>query len=265
MSKVAEELTPDPVVMDPRIRQRRVEVTRQRGRRRLWVVTAVAAVVVAVVLGWAALHSPLFSARRVTVVGAIRTGVGPVVDAAGLGAAPPLIDVNAGRVARQVEALPWVLHATVTRHWPDDVTVTVSERTPAAVVEQAGHGDVLVDARGRVLGPVADAPVGTTVLAVPVALGRPGTVLGAGARPGLAVLGRLPSSLRGQVARVEVSAEGVVTLALTNGLGVTLGRAVELGAKFESLRTVLADVNPRPPAVIDVTVPSSPAVGPASS
>jgi cell division protein FtsQ len=231
----------------------------------LRVVTVVAAVVVVASVGWAAVHSPLFAARHVTVVGAIRTGVDPVVAASGLTGEPPLIDVDSGRVAARVEALPWVAHATVARHWPDNVTVTITERVPAAVAEGPGLRAVLVDASGRVLGPVSDAPAGTTVLQVPVTPGAPGSVLGAGARPGLAVLGRLPSSLRAQVARVEVAGDGVVTLALTDHVGVTLGRAVELPAKFEALVSVLADVAPRAPDVIDVTVPAAPAVGPPSA
>jgi hypothetical protein len=129
-------------------------------------------------------------------------------------------------------------------------------------VEQAGHGDELIDASGRVLGPVAGAPAGLVVLNVPVAAGAPGTGLGAAARPGLAVVALLPASLRPEVARVDVSANGEVTLALTNNVGVTLGRAVELPAKFEALVSVLVDVAPRAPDVIDVTVPGAPAVGP---
>lgn len=262
MSKVAEELDPGPVSMDPRILQRRVDVTRQRGRRRLLAAGVVAGLVAVAAVTWGALHSPLFAARHVTVVGAIRSGVDPVVAASGLTGEPPLIDVDSGAVASRVEALPGVAHATVTRHWPDTVTVTVTERVPAAVVEQAGHGDELIDASGRVLGPVAGAPAGLVVLNVPVAAGAPGTGLGAAARPGLAVVALLPASLRPEVARVDVSANGEVTLALTNNVGVTLGRAVELPAKFEALVSVLVDVAPRAPDVIDVTVPGAPAVGP---
>jgi cell division protein FtsQ len=185
-----------------------------------------------------------------------------VVDAAGLSGEPPLIDVNPGLVAARVEALPWVAHATVTRDWPDTVTVTVTERVAAAVVVQPGHEDVLVDASGRVLGAVTDAPVGTMVLAVPVTPGRPGTVLGPAAHPGLAVVAQLPASLRPEVARVGVAAGGVVSLTLADNVGVVLGPAVELPAKFEALVSVLTDVSPRAPDVIDVTVPGAPAVGP---
>ena len=59
-----------------------------------------------------------------------------------------------------------------------------------------------------------------------------------------------------------MGADGDVTLALTGHIGVTLGPAVELPAKFEALLSVLVDVPPTAPEVVDVTVPDAPAVGP---
>ncbi len=171
------------------------------------------------------------------------------------------MDVNTGQAAARVEALPWVAHATVARHWPDDVTVTVTERVPVAVVDDGGHA-VLVDGTGHVLATVFGAPPSTVVLAAPVVVARPGSVLGAGAAPGLAVLGAVPASLRARLQQVDVAADGDVTLALAGNVGVTLGPAVELGAKFAALASVLADVPPTAPEVIDVTVPDAPAVGP---
>jgi cell division protein FtsQ len=174
----------------------------------------------------------------------------------------PLVDVNPGQVAARVEALPWVAHATVTRHWPDDVTVTVTERVPAAVVVTAGHGDVLVDRHGHVLSDQPGVTPGTVVLAAPVAPGPPGSVLGAGAAPGLTVLGAVPPLLQRRVEQVDVADDGDVSLALTGNIGVTMGPAVELAPKFASLLSVLVDVPPTTPENIDVTVPDAPAVGP---
>ena len=59
-----------------------------------------------------------------------------------------------------------------------------------------------------------------------------------------------------------MSPSGDVTLALTGHIGVTLGLPVELPAKFVALVSVLLDVPPTAPEVIDVTVPDAPAVGP---
>jgi hypothetical protein len=155
-----------------------------------------------------------------------------------------------------------VAHATVTRHWPDDVTVTVAERVPAAVVDAPGHGAVVVDRHGRVLATAASAAPGMVVLAAPVVPGRPGSVLGPGAAPGLSVLAAVPSMLEPRLEQIDVADNGDVTLALTGHIGVTLGPAVELPAKFEALVSVLVDVPPTEPEVVDVTVPDAPEVGP---
>jgi hypothetical protein len=95
-----------------------------------------------------------------------------------------------------------------------------------------------------------------------VAVGPPGSVLGAGAAPALAVVRAVPPALERRLESVAVAADGDVSLALTGNVGVTLGPAVELRAKFQALYTVLVDVPPPSPEVIDVTVPGAPAVGP---
>jgi cell division protein FtsQ len=165
-------------------------------------------------------------------------------------------------VAARVEALPWVAHATVSRHWPDSLVVTVVERVPAAVVESPGHSAVVVDDSGHVLGPESSASPGTPVVQAPVTAGRPGSVLGPGVAPGLAVLKAVPATLKRRVLGIDVAPDGDVSMALTGQVGVTLGAAVDLPAKFEALLSVLVDVPPTAPEVVDVTVPDSPAVGP---
>ncbi len=55
--------------IDPRIRQRRIEVARRRGRHRLRFVLAASALLALVVAGLAVLHTPWFSVRGVTVTG----------------------------------------------------------------------------------------------------------------------------------------------------------------------------------------------------
>ena len=247
--------------IDPRILERRQEVARQRSRHRLRVGAVVGAVLVVAAGVWVTLHSPVLAARHVSVVGAIHTGVGPVVAAVGL-TGQPLVDVNTGQVAARVEALPWVAHATVTRHWPDAVTVTVAERVPAAVVETPGHGAVLVDGHGHVLSDQPGVTPGTVALVAPVTPGPPGSVLGAGAAPGLTTLAAVPPLLRRRVEQVTVARDGDVSLGLTGNIGVTMGPAVELPAKFAALLSVLVDVPPTEPENVDVTVPDAPAVGP---
>ena len=251
-------------MVHPRLWQRRVTVLREQGHRRLrWVVGGVA-VLAALCVMVLVLHTPLLALRHATVRGAQHTGDEAVLLAGGLSGHPPLIDVDPKSVATHVEELPWVARAVVVRHWPDSVTIEVIERVPLGAITRPGGGVALVDASGRVLAWSAAPPPGL-VLGAPVTPGRPGTVLAGAAQPALAVGSALPAALRGRVRQVTVDARGAVTLDLGGGVRAVLGRTDQMAAKLTALASVLAGAHVAGPAVIDVTVPDEPTVGPPSA
>ncbi len=254
------------IPVDPRIDQRRAEVARARGRRRLRLLVVLGTVVgVAVTAVSVAYYTPLFAARHVRVVGTVHTPASQVVRVAGLSGHPPLMAVNGGADAARLEALPWIASATVQRRWPDSVVVRVVERVPVAVMARPAGSQgawALVDGTGRVLAWTQTAPPGFLQLRSSVSAGRPGSTLAASARPGLAVASAL-GALRGSVHEVRVSSDGEVTLVLSGGVVVVLGTDDELGPKLAALRSVLAGAPPTGPETIDVTVPGEASVGPA--
>ena len=248
--------------IDPRIRARRAEVLRTEARRRLRAALAVLGAVVVLAGGWFALHSRLFAARVVTVVGAVHTPVDRIVTAAGLADHPPLIDVGAAAVAG-VERLPWVAQATVSREWPDGVRITVRERMPVAVVQEvpASAGWALVDRRGRVLA-VSTRPLqGLPHVESAVAPGPPGA-RARDVRAALAVVRSLPKAFAGQVASVAEDRKGDVTLQLTSALTVYLGSTEQLRQKYEDVAAILEGATLTPGSTIDVAAPATPVVRP---
>lgn len=247
--------------VEPRIRQRREEVGNRRRRRWSRLVVSVTALFVLLVGAAVALHSPLLSARHIVVKGAVHTSPAEIETAAVTGH-PPLLDISVSAVATRVEALPWVDRAYVTRDWPDTLTIRVTERTPVAVVAEAGRW-ALVDGSGRVLATEPSAPPGLVELTSPAVAGGPGATLDDSASPGLEVAASLPPVLSARVRAVTVDQRGSVTLELGAGVTAVLGPATDLSAKFESLASVLAGAPPSGPSVIDVTVPEEPEVGPA--
>ncbi|MGH9108210.1 MAG: cell division protein FtsQ/DivIB [Acidimicrobiales bacterium] len=246
------------VGIDPRIRHRRVEVARRRGRRRLRVVVAALVAAVLAAGGWTLLHTGLFSARVVTVVGSVHTPASEVVATAGLAGHPPLVDVDAGAVADRLAALPWVRRATVDVQWPDGVRVVVAERRPAALVA-AGTGWAEVDRTGRVLADVTSPPAGLPHLSGGSTPGAAGSAL-PGDRAGLAVAATLPPAFAGQVAQVVQGQAGHVELHLTSPVTVDLGPATQLHAKYEDVAAILAGASLTAGDVVDVAVPGAPIV-----
>ncbi len=248
------------VRIDPRIRERRTEVRRRERRRRLAVLVGTVSLTVLAGGAWGASRSPLLDVDRVEVAGAARTDVAEVVRASGVHRGRPLVDVDAGAAAARAEQLPWVLRATVRREWGGTVSIEVTEREPVAAA-RAGEGWALVDADGRVLGPVPEPPAGLPAAVAGSPVGSPGSRLDSGwdavlevARAARAARPRL---LERVTAIAEVEGSGV-ELTLEAGGTVRIGAPDQLNEKFTAIETVLGQVDTRDLTVLDVRIPRTP-------
>ena len=250
---------------DPRFRQRRIEVARQAGRRRLRVVLGGIGTAGLLVGVLGALHSPLFSVRHVSVSGAPDIPRAALLAASGLSSHPPLVDVDTAAVERKLLALPMVRTAVVSEHWPSAISIVVTERLPvaAAPIGAAASGPwALVDGSGHVVA-LRDAPTSPVpVVLLPVPPGPPGTTVGRAAMPLLVVAGALPPSLRPVVTAIAFDHGGDVVLELRGEPLAVLGGISDLPQKFVSLATVLADVPTSGIGTIDLSVPASPVLTP---
>jgi cell division protein FtsQ len=237
-----------------------VEVRREEGRRRLRVLIGVSVVAAVGCGGWAATGSSLLDLDRMVVEGAVHTGPDEARFATGLRRGQPLVDVDEGAAARGVETLPWVQEASVHRRWPGEVRIRVVEREPVAVTAAEAGGAALVDRTGRVLDSVDVAPPGLPVLAGLPAAGPAGSTLGAEGVAALSVAVALPSDVRARIAGVVPAegADGEVDLQLSPDGMVRLGPPDDLDRKFAAIRAVLAQVDLRNLAVLDVRRPDSP-------
>ena len=242
--------------IDPRIRQRRLAVEAEQGRRRRRGVVAGATLVVVAALAFGVLRSPLLEVRRPRVSGEVQTPAADVLRAAGLVGHPLMIDLDLGGARAAIERLPWIATARVRRSWPDTVIVTVTERAPAAVA-----GGMLVDPSGRVLsvapGFAPLVPVAADRGLAQPALPPPGGVLPAALRPGLVVATAMPPALRPHVGEVLVGPGGAVRLALAGGASAVLGDTSDLSQKLEAVLTLVDRVRIGS-RTIDTRVPSAP-------
>lgn len=249
---------PRPAAPHPRIRQRRIEVRRDAGRKRLRLVAAVLAIPALAGATYGVTRSPLLAVDRVEVRGASHTPTDAAIAAAGLDRRPALTDLDLGALERAVETLPWVLDARATRHFPDRVELTIRERSPVAVVAAGDRGWALVDLSGRVLEVVAEQPPELATITTSGATPAAGRRTGAGARGALAVIDALPPVLAGRLPAIDVDDAGALTLSLDGKVPVRFGPAVEVEEKLVALATLLERADIRRVASIDVRVPSAP-------
>jgi cell division protein FtsQ len=244
--------------IDPRIRDRRVEVLRAQGRRRLrWMISLIALGLVLVV-GWFVIHSPLLDVERIRVTGTQQATAAEVRRAAGVHRGEAILFVDSGAVEHDVERVPWVDKARVDRSLGGELAIHVTERRPAAWVRRAPDRVAVVDVRGRVVAdasePPAELPEITGLRTVP----SPGRDVAPIAVP--RVLGQLPPELGLRIARIVVDG-GAVTLGVRDGPEVRLGLPQRVAEKGRAALAVLASVPDSPPRYIDVRVPGAPVAG----
>jgi len=264
MSPTEDDEDTGPPSIDPRIRQRRVAIQRSQGRRRLRWVLAVVVIAVLVAAFIALLHTPPFSVRVVKISGLHpHTSDTAIIAAADLAGHPPMISVSLGGTAEKVEALPYIASAKVSRHWPDGITISVTERAP--VVQMAGPltSWSVLDGEGRTIQVGPDRLPGLVVLIVhTVTGGVPPAPVGKSLPPtadaGLEVARTLPKAFSTQVVSLTLAPDNTISMALNSGITVLLGTATDLPAKYEDVATILAHETLHPTSTIDVTVPQSP-------
>ncbi|MGY1737760.1 cell division protein FtsQ/DivIB [Geodermatophilus sp. SYSU D00684] len=237
-------------VARPARRRRRLSAADRRRRR---ILLAAVAVVLVAAAGWAVWASPLLAVRSVRVDGATTLTAEQVRTAAGVAEGTPLLRVDVDAAAARVARLPQVADVTVTRGWPRSVVVTVVERRPVAVVEQAGTRS-LVDRDGVLFDTVTgEAPDGV----VPLEVAAPGPDDPA-TRAALGALVSLPVDVRAQVTGARATTGEDVTLTLADGTTVVWGGADDAADKAAALVALLAQVASgglEPATTIDVSSP----------
>lgn len=244
--------------IDPRIRQRRVAVRREEGRRRLRLLVGVVTVSGLVLGGWGATRSPLLDVDGIDLVGASRTPREELVAASGIRFGQAMVDIDEAGAVAGVSSLPWVLSASVARRWPDSVVIEIVERNPVAAAPAAGDGWAVVDAMGQVLALQASSPSDLLALDGIAAAGPPGSALGESAVALLAVAAAVPADLRPRVSAVQADEQGGVALRLSPAGTVRLGPPRQLEEKFRAALTVLGRIDTQSLSTLDVRIPESP-------
>ena len=251
-------MTAATAAIDPRMRARRIAVLRERGRRRLRIVVALAGVLLAGAAAWGASLTPLADVDRISVTGVDAVRVAEILGSSRLETGLPMLFLDVDEAEKSVAALPWVKSARIRRDWPGSVHIEVVPRVPVAVVPAGHRREALVDASAYAvawrpaLAETSDSSL--PHLSVPF-LGSLGGIH-TEADAALTVAEALPADLRAWVRTVTVEPDGAgVGLDLHGGAAVILGAPTQLRDKMSAVRAVLAGTDLECVTKIDVTMP----------
>lgn len=233
-------------------RSRRRFARRQWARRWLvWRYLVALAVVVALAVGGVYLvyFSETLSVQGVDVVGVRTLSEQQVLAAATVPTGGPLATADLVAIERRVGSLAPVRSVDVTREWPHDVRITVTERVPVAVIER-GTVFRAVDSEGVVFNSYRRAPA-----ALPRIETDDDTDVDA-LREAVAVVSALPPAVTAIVDHLELVSVDEIDLALTDDRQVHWGSSAQSEQKGEVLLALLS----QKAEVYDVSVPGQPTV-----
>jgi cell division protein FtsQ len=225
-----------------RARQRRMQAAAP------WLAGLLAIVLLGLV-GLVVYDTSLLGVRGIAVHGNLIVSADQVRSAAAVPHGAPLASLDLRAVQRRVGALPAVRQARITRDWPSTVVVTVTERTPVAVLGRPDKQYSEIDASGVVFRTVPDRP-GKLPL---VALSSPGPS-DPGTRAALQVLAALTDELRGLLDTLVADSPTQIRLRLRDGRQVVWGDASSSAVKAQVATVLLRRGDG---AVIDVSAPST--------
>ncbi|MDO4258736.1 MAG: FtsQ-type POTRA domain-containing protein [Actinomycetaceae bacterium] len=217
---------------------------------RIFALIATLAVIAAVV--WVAYFSPVFALSQdsIRVNGADEKALpsAEVSSAISPWVGTPLLQLDTTAMEGEVKKILLVKQATVTRTWPNGVSVDIVVRTPAMSMD-TGSGWAIMDEAGVQLSK-ADAPMsGAPVVTLPE-----GEERAPSAGEIMEVWNHLDPAIRSQVTSITSDGHSM-TLALGNGATVKWGQAGETALKSKVLTVLLAE---REAKIYDLSAPANP-------
>ena len=248
--------------MDKRVRERRRTVAHGRGRRRLTLIL-VPLVVAALVGAFLWLRSSdVFTVQRVTVPATTRVSEAELRKATKPALGVSLMRVSVGAIEAALREVPYVRAAHVYRSFPHTLEVRLLEYQPQARVQVRDGSRWLVADDGRVLqkdrGDGDSLPLFVTEGAAEPVLGKDL------AAPELVAALPMAASIGGSatwttthpVDRIVVTSGGEVTIRLSGGAEVRMGKPTDLKQKLIVASEILDRYirEGKSPAYVDVRV-----------
>ncbi len=196
---------------------------------------------------WLFFFSSALAVDGVRVTGVDTVPVATVTQVAAAPLGTPLAKVDLSVIAERVRGIQSVADAQVTRAWPNQLEIVVTERVPVVVVTD-GKQFELVDATGTSFKTVPARPDGLPEALV-VGARRDVTI-----RSVVTVSAALPVSLRSEVRSISASSPDSITLNLGAGVKVVWGGSDDSARKADVLSVLMR----RQAKVYDVSAPDLP-------
>ena len=245
------------VDIDPRIQERRIEIIRAKGKRRLRMLLMAVLLVLLLLAAVLISKSSLLDVDEVVVVGVDSQLEELIVTVANIPKSKPLLEVDTEAISTRIKKIPSVRDAKVSRSFGGKVTISVMLREPSVLLSNLGQW-FLIDLDGRVLERVPELPPN---LEYPIVEGnfdnlKVGEWVPDQALFAIELATNLPPVLLADISFVSLS-EGIELILFGEGK-ILFGDDKALESKILAASTILDQVDLAELIHIDVRTPDKP-------
>lgn len=245
------------VDIDPRIQERRIEIIRAKGKRRLRMLLMAVLLVLLLLAAVLISKSSLLDVDEVVVVGVDSQLEELIVTVANIPKSKPLLEIDTQAISTRIKKIPSVRDAKVSRSFGGKVTISVTLREPSVLLSNLGQW-FLIDLDGRVLERVPELPPN---LEYPIVEGnfdnlKVGEWVPDQALFAIELAANLPPVLLADISFVSLS-EGIELILFGEGK-ILFGDDQALVSKILAASTILDQVDLAELIHIDVRTPDKP-------
>ena len=245
------------VDMDPRIQERRIEILRAKGKRRLRVVLLIVSLVLLIIGGVVVTKSSLLDVDSIIVKGADSELANLIEEQSGIRKSTPLLEVNSRSAISRIKQIPQIKSARISKSFGGDVTINVTLRSPVAAASDKDSW-VLLDSDGRVVDRILELPFGYPVvegLEKPLEIGKSVSEQGLSA---IDLAKNLPPILAADISSIQVGE--TLELNLYGEGKVLFGDTSNRTEKILAVATILEQADLNDLVHVDVRAPRNPVV-----
>ena len=241
--------------MDPKIQERRIEILRAKGRRRLRVVLLVASLILLAIGGVAITKSSLLDVDEIVIKGADKELETVIRNQTSSLISEPLLEVNGRSAIKRIEKIPKVKTAKISKSFNGTLTIHITTRTPVIAMNDQGSW-ILLDDEGRALKRMLELPHGYLVIAGVADVPKVGEWAFEQVLPVIDLALNLPAILAVDISTIEIG--DTVDLLLYGEGKVLFGDANNIDAKVLAAATILRQADLDNLVHIDVRAPKNP-------
>ena len=243
--------------IDPRIQERRIEIIRAKGKRRLRILLMFILLILLSVAGLFISKSSLLDVDEIVIVGAEGELAEAILNQANISKSKPILEVDVTAVTSRIEEIPYINEARINRSFGGKITISVSLRKPTVVLQNFGDW-LLIDSEGRLLERISEM---SPSLRYPVIEGnfsdlQIGEWLPEQALSAVELANNLPPVLLADTSSILPGEE--IELVLFGQGKVLFGNNQALESKIVAVSTILEQVSLAGLIHIDVRTPDKP-------